>query len=97
MSSLWRRFKLLENIYKNPNKLIRLICRENIIEFAKERGIYVEPVINKKDPNPPEPKEITSEELAKSVSELIIDKSIPVMKDKKALIDKIEELKKQKE
>ena len=92
-----RRFKLLENIYKNPNKLVRLICRDNIIDFAKEKGIYVEPVVNKKDPNPPEPKEITAEELAKAAAELILDRSIPAMKDKKALLDKIEELKKQKE
>jgi hypothetical protein len=47
--------------------------------LAKEKGIYVEPVINKKDPNPPQPKPITSEELAKAASELIIDKSIKII------------------
>jgi hypothetical protein len=95
--NLDRRFKLLENIYKTPHKLIRFISREQIIEYAKEQKIFVEPVENKKDPNPPEKREINSEELAKASSGMILERSIPVMKEKKALMEKIEELKKQKE
>ena len=92
-----KRFKLLESIFKSNHKFIRLVTRENLIEFAKEKGIFLEPVENKKDPNPIEKRDINSEELAKAASAIIIDRSIPVMKEKKTFFDKIEELKKQKE
>jgi hypothetical protein len=95
-----RRFKLLENIFKNPDKIFRFISREQIIEFAKENKIYIDPEEGKK-PNPKDPpiekREINSEELAKAAAGVIIDRSVPLMKDKKALLEKIEELKKQKE
>lgn len=92
-----KRMKLLETIFKGNHKFLRLITRENLIEFAKEKGIFVEPVENKKDPNLVEKRDINPEELAKAANAIILDRSIPSMKEKKALIDKIEELKKQKE
>lgn len=92
-----RRFKILENIFKNPHRLGRLITRESIIEYAKETKIFVEPVENKKDPNPPEKRDINSEELAKAFFKLLQDKSVPFMVEKKAFLDKIEETKKLKE
>ncbi len=92
-----KRFKLLETIFKSNHKFLRLITREHLIEFAKEKGIFVEPVENKKDVNPVEKREINVEELAKSAAAIITDRSIPMMREKKILLDKIEELKKQKE
>jgi len=92
-----KRLKLLETIFKSNHKFIRLIPRENLIEFAKEKGIFVEPAENKKDPNPADKREINSEELAKAAAAIITDRSIPMMRDKKTLMEKIEELKKQKE
>lgn len=92
-----KRYKLLETIHKSNHKFVRLITRENLIEFAKEKGIFIEPVENKKDPNPLEKREINAEELAKSAAAIVSDRSIPFMRDKKTLLDKIEELKKQKE
>lgn len=92
-----KRYKLLDTIQKSNHKFVRLITRENLIEFAKEKGFFIEPAENKKDPNPVEKRDINSEELAKSAAAIITDRSIPMMRDKKALLDKIEELKKQKE
>jgi len=92
-----KRYKLLDTIHKANHKFVRLITRENLIEFAREKGIFVEAAENKKDPNPTEKREINAEELAKSAAAIITDRSIPMMRDKKALMDKIEELKKQKE
>lgn len=83
-----RRSKLLEILYKSTNPVIKIICRENIIDFAKEKGIFVE-TPTKKEPN--------EEEFAKALSSLILDKSIPVMREKKASMEKNEEQKKLKE
>jgi len=80
--------KLLEGLYKSASPLIRLICRENLIEMAKEKGIFVE-TPTRKEPN--------EDELAKTAYLVIIDKSIPVMREKKANMEKNEENKKLKE
>lgn len=95
-----KRFKLLESIYKTSDKTLKLVTREQIIEYAKETKIYIDPEDGKK-PNPKDPpiekREINADELAKAASLLITDRSVPLRKDKKTLLDKIEELKKQKE
>ena len=83
-----RRFKILETLYKTTHKLIKLVCRDQLIDFAKEKDIFKESE---------QRKEINAEELAKAASRLIIDKGIPAMKEKKAVLNKIEETKKQKE
>ena len=65
-----KRIKLLETIFKSNHKFLRLIPREQLIEFAKERGIFVEPDDKKKDKDPTiEKREINSEELAKKAAE----------------------------
>jgi hypothetical protein len=93
-----KRLKLLETIYKSNHKILRLIPREQLIEFALERGIYVLPDEKKKDKDAVvEKREINSDELAKAASEIIKDRAYPLMKDKKTLMEKIDELKKQKE
>jgi hypothetical protein len=92
-----RRFKVLEQIYKNPHKLVRFIPRDHIVDFAKEQKIFIEPVIKPKDPNPPELRDINAEELAKAAALLIQDRSVPVMREKKTFMELIEERKKQKE
>ena len=83
-----RRFKILESLFKTTHKLIKLICRENIIDFAKEKEIFKE-TEHRKD--------INNEELAKAASAIFLDRSIQPMKDKKALLELIETTKKQKE
>ena len=95
-----RRLKLIEAMFKMPDKILKLLSREHIMDYAKENKIYVDPLEGKK-PNPKDPpverKEITPEELAKAAVGLINDSSVQYRKDKKALLDSIEALKKQKE
>lgn len=91
-----RKFKLLENLYRATFKNIRFICREQMIEFAKEKGIFIDETDYKKNPNA-ERKEMTAIEYAKTYISIIQDRCIPVMKEKKVLIEKIEELTKLKE
>ena len=83
-----RRFKILESLYKTTHKLLKLICREQIIEFAKEKEIFKES---------DQRKEINADELAKAAAAIILDRSVPPMKEKKALMDLIEQKKKEKE
>jgi len=83
-----RRSKLLETMYKATNPIIKIIFRENIIDFAKEKAIFVET---------PTKKEPTEDDLAKAVVGLVLEKSIPVMKEKKLAMEKNEEQKKLKE
>lgn len=95
-----KRIKLLDTIFKSNHKFLRLIPREQLIEFAKEKGIFVEPDEKKKDKKEEhvvEKRDINSEELAKAAVAIVQDRSIGIMKEKKALLEKIEELKKQKE
>lgn len=91
-----RRFKILENIYKSASKNLSFITRDQLIDFAKEKTIFVDETDYKKNPNA-ERKEPTNEELAAAFQAIVIDRSIPLMKDKKILLDKIDELRKQKE
>jgi hypothetical protein len=83
-----RRTKILDSLYKTSHKLVKLICREQIIDFAKEKEIFKET---------DQRKEINTEELAKAAAAIIIDRSIPPMKEKKAFLDLIETKKKEKE
>ena len=100
-----KKFKVLEAFYKNgtsDNSSVHFITREHIIEYAKGAGIYIDPTDTKKpakdkDAVPVEKKEITPEELAKATVMLINDKSVNIRKDKKVILDKIEEAKAQLE
>ena len=95
-----RRLKLIESMLKTPEKTLKLLSREEIIQFAKEQKIYIDPAEGKK-PNKNEPapehKEITAKELAKAFKLKISEESIAFKKKKKNLLDNIEQLKKQKE
>ena len=84
--------------YDNINqiKTLRLITREQMIEYAKEKGIFVDNTDYKKNPDALR-KEISNNELAKTYVLMIQDKSIPIMKNKKQLLDKIKELQKLKD
>ncbi len=62
-----------------------------MIEFAKEKGIFIDETDYKKNPNA-ERKEMTAIEYAKTYISIIQDRCIPVMKEKKVLLEKIEEL-----
>ena len=93
------KYKLFEYFFKNlqNNELFHLITREHIIEYAKANNIYEDPADanTKKAKDAPvlAHKEITSEELAKSLLGLVNELSVPVRKEKKTLLDKIEEQK----
>lgn len=91
-----RRFKLLELLYKSTQKNLRFVTRDQLIDFAKEKGIFVDDTDYKKNPNL-EKKEPNPEEFAKAYKALVIDRSIPIMKDKQVVIERIEELKKIKD
>ena len=95
-----KRLKLIESFYKMPEKELKMISREEIIQFAKEQKIYVDPAEGKKPAKgepPIEHKPITSQELAKAAKLLIEENSVQYRKNKKELLDNIENLKKQKE
>jgi len=82
-----RIFKILENIYKNPAKNLKFICRDQIVDYAKENSIFI----------PSEEQvEINSDQLAKSAIKMIFDKALPQMKDKKDLFDRIAEFENKK-
>ena len=93
------KYKLFEHFYKNlqNNDLYHFITREHIIEYAKSNGIYEDPADanNKKQKDAPvlPHKEISPEELAKSLLNLINEISIPIRKEKKVIFDEIEEKK----
>ena len=95
-----RRLRIIEAFVKQPEKTIKMISREEIIQYAKDQKIYVDPAEGKKPAKgepAPEHKEITSEELAKSASLFIKENSVQFRKEKKDFLDNIENLKKQKE
>ena len=95
-----KKFKLIESFYKMPEKELKMISREEIIQFAKDQKIYVDPAEGKKPAKgepAPEHKPITASELAKAARQLIDENSIQFRKNKKDFLDNIENLKKQKE
>ena len=95
-----KKLKIIESFYKMPEKELKLISREEIILFAKDQKIYVDPAEGKKPAKgepPIEHKPITPQELAKAAKLLIEEHSIQFRKNKKDLLDNIENLKKQKE
>ena len=95
-----RRLKIIECLFKTPDKIVKLLSREHIMDYAKDNKIYVDPTEGKK-PNPKDPpiekKEITPEELAKAAAGLITESSVQFRKDKKTFLENIDALKKQKE
>ena len=95
-----KKLKIIESFYKMPEKELKMISREEIILYAKEQKIYVDPAEGKKPAKgepPIEHKPITSQELAKAAKLLIEENSVQYRKNKKDLLDNIENLKKQKE
>ena len=95
-----KRLRLIESFYKMPEKELKMISREEIIQFAKDQKIYVDPAEGKKPAKgepPVDHKPITSQELAKAAKLLIEENSVQYRKNKKDLLDNIENLKKQKE
>ena len=95
-----KRLRLIESFYKMPEKELKMISREEIIQYAKEQKIYVDPAEGKKPAKgepPIDHKPISSQELAKAAKLLIEEHSIQYRKNKKELLDNIENLKKQKE
>ena len=95
-----KKLKLIESFYKMPEKELKMISREEIILYAKDQKIYVDPAEGKKPAKgepPVEHKPITSQELAKAAKLLIEENSVQFRKNKKDLLDNIENLKKQKE
>ena len=95
-----KKFRLIESFYKMPEKELKMISREEIIQFAKDQKIYVDPAEGKKPAKgepPIEHKPITAQELAKAARLLIDDNSVQYRKNKKDALDNIENLKKQKE
>ena len=95
-----KRLKLIESFYKMPEKELKMISREEIILYAKDQKIYVDPAEGKKPAKgepPIEHKPITASELAKAARLLIDEDSIQFKRNKKDALDNIENLKKQKE
>ena len=95
-----KKLKIIESFYKTPEKELKLISREEIILFAKDQKIYVDPAEGKKPAKgeaPVDHKPITSQELAKAAKLLIEENSGQFRKNKKEFLDNIENLKKQKE
>ena len=95
-----KKLKIIESFYKMPEKELKLISREEIILFAKDQKIYVDPAEGKKPAKgepPIEHKPITPQELAKAAKLLIEENSVQYRKNKKDFLDNIENLKKQKE
>ena len=95
-----KKLKIIESFYKMPEKELKMISREEIILFAKDQKIYIDPAEGKKPAKgepPIEHKPITPQELAKAAKLLIEENSVQFRKNKKDLLDNIENLKKQKE
>ena len=95
-----KRLRLIESFYKMPEKELKMISREEIILYAKEQKIYVDPAEGKKPAKgepPIDHKPITAQELAKAAKLLIEENSVQYRKNKKETLDNIENLKKQKE
>ena len=95
-----KKLKIIESFFKMPEKELKMISREEIIQFAKDQKIYVDPAEGKKPAKgepPIEHKPITPQELAKATRMLIDENSVQFRKNKKDLLDSIESLKKQKE
>ena len=95
-----KKLKIIESFYKMPEKELKMISREEIILFAKDQKIYVDPAEGKKPAKgepPIEHKPITAQELAKAAKLLIEENSVQYRKNKKDILDNIENLKKQKE
>ena len=95
-----KKLKIIESFYKMPEKELKMISREEIILFAKDQKIYIDPAEGKKPAKgepPIEHKPITPQELAKAAKILIEENSVQFRKNKKDFLDNIENLKKQKE
>jgi hypothetical protein len=95
-----KRLRLIESFYKMPEKELKMISREEIIAYAKDQKIYVDPAEGKKPAKgepPIDHKPITAQELAKAAKLLIDENSVQYRKNKKDALDNIENLKKQKE
>ena len=95
-----KKLKIIESFYKTPEKELKMISREEIILFAKDQKIYVDPAEGKKPAKgepPIEHKPITAQELAKAAKLLIEENSVQFRKNKKDILDNIENLKKQRE
>ena len=87
-----RRLKIIETFIKTPEKTMKLCSREEIIQYAKDQKIYVDPAEGKKPAKgepAPEHKDITPEELAKATLGFIKDNSVQFRKEKKDLLDNI--------
>ena len=94
-----KKLKIIEAFYKMPEKELKLISREEIILFAKDQKIYIDPAEGKKPAKgepPIEHKPITPQELAKAAKLLIEENSVQFRKNKKDLLDNIENLKNKK-
>ena len=95
-----KRLRLIESFYKMPEKELKMISREEIIQYAKDQKIYIDPAEGKKPAKgepPIDHKPISAQELAKAAKLLIEENSVQFRKNKKDLLDNIENLKKQKE
>jgi len=94
-----KKLHIIETFYKTPEKTLKILSREEIIQYAKEQKIYVDPNENKKPQKGEiiEHKPITPEELSKSLKGLIDKFSPDFRMAKKEFIDNIEVIKKQKE
>ena len=87
-----KKLKIIESFYKMPEKELKLISREEIILFAKDQKIYIDPAEGKKPAKgepPIEHKPITAQELAKAAKLLIEENSVQFRKNKKDLLDNI--------
>ena len=49
-----RRLKIIEAMVKQPDKILKIISRDHIMDYAKENKIFVDPMEGKK-PNPKDP------------------------------------------
>ena len=95
-----KKLKIIESFFKMPEKELKMLSREEIILYAKDQKIYVDPAEGKKPAKgepPVEHKPITAQELAKAAKLLIEENSVQFRKNKKDTLDNIENLKKQKE
>ena len=88
-----KKLKIIESFYKMPEKELKMISREEIILFAKDQKIYIDPAEGKKpakDETPIKHKPITPQELAKAAKILIEENSVKFRKNKKEFLDNIE-------
>ena len=75
-----KKLKIIESFYKMPEKELKMISREEIILFAKDQKIYIDPAEGKKPAKgepPIEHKPITPQELAKAAKLLIDEFDLP--------------------